>query len=166
MNCMKVLINNKSNNSLPVYGTPQSSGCDAMADLWAIQSKFLFNSEVIRREDNTISHIVVHPGGRALIPTENYVAIPDGFEIQVRSRSGLALKKGIFCLNSPGTIDADYRNGIGVIIANLGTEDFEIHQGDRIAQFVLCKVEKIEWIETEDLDDTERGLGGFGHTGV
>ena len=109
--------------------------------------------------------IQILPGGRALIPTEIYTAIPMGYEVQVRPRSGLALKHGITVLNTPGTIDADYRNGWGVILMNLGQEPFMVKQGDRIAQGVLAKVEQIEWEEVEELDSTERGLGGFGHTG-
>lgn len=164
---MIIPVINKSANSLPKYAHSEGdSGVDMMADLWNINEDFLFNSEVIRKEDNTINCISINPGGRALIPTEIYTAIPIGYEIQVRSRSGLALKKGIFVLNSPGTIDAIYRNGHGVILMNLGTEPFEVRQGDRIAQAVLCKVEQIEWEEVESLDETDRGLGGFGSTGT
>ena len=162
---MEVKVINKSANELPKYETPQSAGLDLRADLWSINEKFLFDARVVRRENNTIDHITIEPGGRALIPTELYTAIPAGYEVQVRPRSGLALKSGITVLNTPGTIDADYRNGWGVILMNQGTEPFEVHQGDRIAQAVLAKVEQIEWEEVEELDSTERGLGGFGHTG-
>lgn len=162
---MKVQVINKSSNPLPQYETPQSAGMDLKADLWSIQEKFLFGSAIIRNMDNTIAWIVINPGGRALIPTELYTAIPAGYEVQVRPRSGLALKSGITVLNTPGTIDADYRNGWGVILMNQGTEPFIVKQGDRIAQAVLAKVEQIEWEEVEELDSTERGLGGFGHTG-
>ena len=162
---MKVQVINKSSNPLPQYETPQSAGMDLKADLWSIQEKFLFGSTIIRNMDNTIAWIVINPGGRALIPTELYTAIPVGYEVQVRPRSGLALKSGITVLNTPGTIDADYRNGWGVILMNQGTEPFIVKQGDRIAQAVLNKVEQIEWEEVEELDSTERGLGGFGHTG-
>ena len=162
---MKVQVINKSSNPLPQYETPQSAGMDLKADLWSIQEKFLFGSAIIRNMDNTIAWIVINPGGRALIPTELYTAIPAGYEVQVRPRSGLALKSGITVLNTPGTIDADYRNGWGVILMNQGTEPFIVKQGDRIAQAVLNKVEQIEWEEVEELDSTERGLGGFGHTG-
>ena len=162
---MKVQVINKSSNPLPQYETPQSAGMDLKADLWSIQEKFLFGSTIIRNMDNTIAWIVINPGGRALIPTELYTAIPTGYEVQVRPRSGLALKSGITVLNTPGTIDADYRNGWGVILMNQGTEPFIVKQGDRIAQAVLNKVEQIEWEEVEELDSTERGLGGFGHTG-
>ena len=162
---MKVQVINKSTNPLPQYETPQSAGMDLRADLWTIQEKFLFDSAIIRNMDGTIAWIVIKPGGRALIPTELYTAIPMGYEVQVRPRSGLALKHGITVLNTPGTIDADYRNGWGVILMNQGTEPFIVKQGDRIAQAVLAKVEQIEWEEVEELDSTDRGLGGFGHTG-
>ena len=162
---MKVQVINKSANELPKYETPQSAGMDLKADLWSIQEKFLFGAQVVHNVDNTIAGIQILPGGRALIPTEIYTAIPMGYEVQVRPRSGLALKHGITVLNAPGTIDADYRNGWGVILMNLGQEPFMVKQGDRIAQGVLAKVEQIEWEEVEELDSTERGLGGFGHTG-
>ena len=163
---MEVKVINKSANELPKYETPQSAGLDLRADLWSINEKFLFDARVVRREDNTIDHIIIEPGGRALIPTELYTAIPMGYEVQVRPRSGLALKHGITVLNTPGTIDADYRNGWGVILMNQGSEPFIVKQGDRIAQAVLAKVEQIEWKEVETLDETERGLGGFGSSGI
>lgn len=162
---MEVKVINKSSNELPKYETPASSGMDLKADFWNIKEKFLFNAEIIRNSDNTIDYIVLGVGGRALIPTELYTAIPEGYEVQIRPRSGLALKQGITVLNTPGTIDADYRNGWGVILVNLGHEPFIIRQGDRIAQAVLMKVEQIEWNEVESLDETDRGLGGFGSTG-
>ena len=162
---MKVQVINKSGNELPKYETPQSAGMDLRADLWSINEKFLFDARVVRREDGTIDHITIEAGGRALIPTELYTAIPKSYEVQVRPRSGLALKHGVTVLNTPGTIDADYRNGWGVILMNHGAEPFEVYQGDRIAQAVLAKVEQIEWQEVSELDSTDRGLGGFGHTG-
>lgn len=163
---MKVAVINKSNNELPKYETPASAGMDLKADLWNINEKFLFGARVVRREDNTIDHIVIETGGRALIPTELYTAIPEGYEVQIRPRSGLALKSGITVLNTPGTIDADYRNGWGVILMNNDLmNEFKVYQGDRIAQAVLNKVEQIEWEEVESLDETSRGLGGFGSTG-
>ena len=162
---MKVQVINKSANELPKYETPQSAGMDLKADLWSIQEKFLFGAQVVHNVDNTIAGIQILPGGRALIPTEIYTAIPMGYEVQVRPRSGLALKHGITVLNTPGTIDADYRNGWGVILMNQGTEPFEVRQGDRIAQAVLAKVEQIEWEEVEELESTERA-GGFGSTGA
>ena len=163
---MKVQVINKSGNELPKYETPQSAGMDLRADLWSINEKFLFDACVVHRLDNTISHIIIEPGGRALIPTELYTAIPAGYEVQVRPRSGLALKYGVTVLNTPGTIDADYRNSWGVILMNHGNKAFEVYQGDRIAQAVLAKVEQIEWQEVSELDSTDRGLGGFGSSGI
>lgn len=164
---MEVKVINKSKNKLPEYATSGSAGCDLMADFSNIDKIVCFNTYIKWKDDGTtIESVNIRPGGRALIPTNLFTAIPEGYEVQVRSRSGLAIKKGIFCLNSPGTIDSDFRNGWGVILANFGTENFEIKQGDRIAQAVLNKVEQITWKEVENLDETERGLGGFGSTGV
>lgn len=143
---MKVQVINKSNNVLPQYATPGSAGCDVRASI----------SEPIYLE----------PGQRVLIPTGLYAACPEGYEIMVRPRSGLALKYGITVLNSPGCVDADYRGEIGVILINHGTESFKIEPGDRIGQLILNKVEQIEWVEVVTLDETERGDGGFNHTGV
>ena len=163
---MKVQVINKSGNELPKYETTQSAGMDLRADLWSINEKFLFDARIVRREDGTIDHIVIESGGRALIPTELYTAIPKGYEVQIRPRSGLALKHGVTVLNTPGTIDADYRNGWGVILMNNDLRNsFKVYQGDRIAQAVLAKVEQIEWQEVSELDSTDRGLGGFGSTG-
>ena len=162
---MQIPVINKSNNELPAYANPGDAGIDLRADLRTIQEKFLFGVDIIYNEDHTISEIIILPNGRALIPTELYTAIPLGYEVQIRPRSGLALKYGITVLNTPGTIDSGYRNGWGVILMNLGQEPFMVKQGDRIAQGVLAKVEQIEWEEVEELDSTERGLGGFGHTG-
>lgn len=170
---MKVKVINKSKNELPVYQTPDSVGMDVRADLSEIKEKFLFNSEVLREETITVEDveipvvtgICIHPGGRALIPTGIYTAFDRNLEVQVRSRSGLALKNGVFVLNSPGTIEGDYRSEYGVILANFGTEDFVVRQGDRIAQLVLNRVERIEWEEVEELDETER-KGGFGSTNI
>ena len=142
---MIVKVVNKSNHRLPEYQTAGAAGMDLKADI----SK----------------PIVLKPGEVQVIPTGLYVAIPDGYEIQVRSRSGLAAKYGIFCLNSPGTLDADWRGNTGVILANFGKNNFVVNPGDRIAQAVLNKIEKIEWEEVSELDTTERGEGGFGHTG-
>ena len=168
---MEVKVINKSKNKLPEYATSGSAGCDLMADFSDLDKItfdriICFNSYITWEKDNTIKSITIRPGGRALIPTNLFTAIPEGYEVQVRSRSGLALKQGIFVLNSPGTIDSDFRNGWGVILTNFGTENFEIKQGDRIAQAVLNKIEQITWKEVENLDETERGLGGFGSTGV
>ena len=166
-----------TNNQLPSYETPASAGMDIRATFENIVEKFLFNTTISRHDEvytdkngeikttQVINYITINPGGRALIPTGLKVAIPEGYEIQVRPRSGLALKNGITLLNTPGTIDADYRGDIGVIIINHGTEPFIIKAGDRIGQIVLNKVEKIEWQQVDTLPDTIRGEGGFGSTG-
>lgn len=160
---------------LPNYETPASAGMDVRANFDNIVEKFLFNTTIKESENvyinvkgetrHLIESITINPGGRALIPTGLRVAIPEGYEIQVRPRSGLALKNGITLLNTPGTIDADYRGDIGVIVINHGTEPFTIIAGDRIGQIVLNKVERIEWKEVNNLPDTIRGEGGFGSTG-
>ena len=142
---MIVKVVNKSNHRLPEYQTAGAAGMDLKADI----------SEPV----------VLKPGEVQVIPTGLYMAIPEGYEIQVRSRSGLAAKNSIFCLNSPGTLDADWRGNTGVILANFGKNNFVVNPGDRIAQAVLNKIEKIEWEEVSELDTTERGEGGFGHTG-
>ena len=144
---MKVkVINLNPKNPLPKYETPDSSGMDLRANI---------NTEW-----------TVEPGERILIPTGLKMAIPSGYECQIRPRSGLALKKGITVLNTPGTIDADYRNEVGVIIINHSNDTFTINPGDRIAQAVFNKVEYVELEKVDELDETERGEGGFGHTGV
>ena len=143
---MKVCVVNKSNHRLPEYSTPMSAGMDLKA--------------------NISEPITLGPLQRTLIPTDLYMALPEGYELQIRSRSGLALKSGIFCLNSPGTVDQDYRGNVGVILANFSDTPFIINPGDRIAQAVLNKFEKIEWEEVTTLDETERGTGGFGHSGI
>ena len=142
---MKIKIINRSKHQLPSYSTLLSAGMDVRANLE--------------------EQIVLSPMERRLVPTGLYMAIPEGYEAQIRPRSGLALKYGITLLNTPGTIDADYRGEIGVIIANLSQEEFIINDGDRIAQMVIAKYEKVEWALTENLDETVRGDGGFGHTG-
>lgn len=142
---MEVKIINKSNNPLPEYSTIMSAGMDLRA---------------------FIEHpIVLRSLNRIIIPTGLYIEIPEGYEAQVRPRSGLAIKNGITVLNSPGTLDADYRGEICVILINLSTEPFFINSGDRIAQLVFHKYEKAEFVEVERLDETERGEGGFGHSG-
>ena len=142
---MKVEIINKSKHALPTYATPQSAGMDLRANL----------SEPV----------TLHPLERKLIPTGLYMALPAGYEAQVRPRSGLALKKGITVLNSPGTIDADYRGEVCVILVNLSSEPFVVEDGERIAQMIIARHEQAEWQEVKVLSDTERGAGGFGHTG-
>lgn len=142
---IQVSIVNKSNNPLPDYATSGSSGVDIRAHL---------------------EHpVTLQPSERTLIPTGLFVAIPGGYEIQIRPRSGLAIKQGITCLNTPGTIDADYRGEVKVILINLSTEAQTIQPGDRIAQMVLQKVEQLQWLAVETLDATDRGEGGFGSTG-
>ena len=142
---MKVLVINKSNNELPAYETIGSAGLDIRA--------FIEES------------ITLKPLERKLIKTGLFLEIPVGYEAQVRPRSGFALKNGVTVLNSPGTIDADYRGEVGVILINFSQENVEIHTGDRIAQLVFAKVEQAEWNEVETLSETERGAGGFGSTG-
>lgn len=143
---MKVCVVNKSNHKLPEYSTPMSAGVDLKA--------------------NISEPITLGPLQRILIPTDLYMAIPEGYVLQICSRSGLALKNGIFCLNAPGVVDADYRGNVGVILANFSDTPFIINPGDRVAQAVLNKFEKIEWKEVTTLDETERGTGGFGHSGI
>ena len=142
---MRVKIINKSDNQLPDYETASSAGMDLRAFL--------------------DSDIVLKPFERKLIPTGLYIELPDGYEAQIRPRSGLAIKSGITVLNSPGTIDADYRGEIKVILINLSDTDFTIKSGERICQMVIAKHEKAEFIEVEEISETERGAGGFGHTG-
>lgn len=142
---MKVQIINKSKHPLPAYATEQSAGMDLRANL--------------------DMPIVLKPLQRCLVPTGLFMALPKGFEAQVRPRSGLAIKKGISVLNSPGTIDADYRGEVCVILVNLSSEDFVIEDGERIAQMVIARHEQAEWEEVDILEETERGSGGFGHTG-
>lgn len=143
---MKIRIINRSRHELPEYATQGSAGMDLRANL---EEPFLLKA-----------------GARALIPTGLYIALPQGYEAQIRPRSGLALKKGIGLLNSPGTIDSDYRGEIGIIMMNHSNEDFLINDGERIAQMVIARYEQAEWQQVEDLDETERGAGGFGHTGT
>ncbi len=143
---MNVKIINRSHHQLPEYATPQSAGVDLRANL--------------------DEPVVLKPMERRLIPTGLFISLPMGFEAQVRPRSGLAIKKGITVLNTPGTIDADYRGEIGVILINLSQEDFTVNDGERIAQMVIARHEQAEWIQVETLDETERGAGGFGHSGV
>lgn len=143
---MKIEIVNKSNNSLPAYETEYSAGMDLRAFL---------------SED-----MVLEPMQRALVPTGIHIAIPAGHEAQVRPRSGLAIKNGISVLNAPGTIDADYRGEVKVILINLSDQPFIIRNGDRIAQMIIAPFTKAEWSETDNLNETVRGSGGFGHTGL
>lgn len=143
---MKIRIVNHSQHPLPAYETVASAGMDLRADL---------------HED-----IVLKPLERSLVPTGLFIEIPTGYEAQIRPRSGLAIKHGISLLNSPGTIDADYRGEIRIILVNLSSQDFVIRNGERIAQMVIAAHEKAEWEEADELVETERGAGGFGHTGT
>ena len=142
---MKIKIINKSHHPMPAYATPQSAGMDIRANL--------------------TEPVELKPFERKLIPTGLYIALPEGYEAQLRPRSGLALKHGLTLLNTPGTIDADYRGEIGVILVNLSTEPFTIADGERICQMVIATHAHVEWDAVETLDETERGAGGFGHTG-
>lgn len=143
---MKVKIVNRSPNPIPEYGTALSAGMDLRA--WLEEP------------------LTLQPLQRSLVHTGIYIALPEGYECQIRPRSGLALKKGLTVLNTPGTIDADYRGEIGVILVNLGGEPVSICNGDRIAQAVFTKHERVEFESVPELDETERGKGGFGHTGI
>ena len=145
MTPIELKIINQSDNPLPRYATNGSSGMDMLAWLFA--------------------DLVLAPLERALIPTGLFIELPEGFEIQVRPRSGLAIKQGLTCLNSPGTVDSDYRGELKVILINLSNEPQTIKSGDRIAQMVLQRVEKINWQTVDSITETERGAGGFGHTG-
>ena len=143
---IQVKVINKGKQPLPQYATPQSAGMDLRAN---IEEAF-----------------ILKPLQRKLVPTGLYIALPEGYEAQVRPRSGLALKHGITVLNTPGTIDADYRGEIGVVLVNLSEDEFTIEPGERIAQMVIAKHEQADFVIVEELDETERGAGGYGHTGV
>ena len=143
---IQIKVVNRGHQQLPAYATPQSAGMDLRA--------------------NIAEPIVLHPMERRLIPTGLHIALPEGYEAQVRPRSGLALKHGLTVLNSPGTIDADYRGEVGVLLINLSQEDFVINDGERIAQMVIARHEQADFVVVEELDQTERGEGGYGHTGV
>ena len=143
---MKIKIVNNSQHDSPEYATPQSAGLDLRANL---------------TESITLKSLA-----RTLVKTGLFIELPEGYEAQVRPRSGLAYKKGITVLNSPGTIDADYRGEIGVILVNLSEEEFVIENGERVAQLVIGKHEQAQWVEAESLDETDRGAGGFGSTGI
>ena len=168
-----VKVFNDSNNKLPKYETPQAAGLDLRADFSRVESisdiKIYGPGQIIPANSaNAVKMIVLEPGSRVCIPTGLYIALPEGYEAQVRPRSGLALKEGITVLNTPGTIDADYRGNIGVILINQGFKTVYIEDGERIGQLVLNKVEQIGWEEVfskDDLGSTERGEGGFSSTG-
>ena len=143
---IKIKVVNKGHQQLPAYATKQSAGMDLRA--------------------NIDEPIILHPMERRLIPTGLHIALPEGFEAQVRPRSGLALKHGITVLNTPGTIDADYRGEVMVLLVNFSNDDFVINDGERIAQMVIARHEQGEFLEVDEPDETERGEGGYGHTGV
>ena len=143
---MNIRIINKSKNNLPAYETLHAAGMDLRADLGEA--------------------VLLKPMARKLIPTGLYIELPEGFEAQIRPRSGLAFKHGIGIVNSPGTIDADYRGEIKVLLINFSDQDFEINTGDRIAQMIIARHETINWQQVEILNETLRGAGGYGHTGV
>jgi dUTP pyrophosphatase len=145
MSKVKVRIINQSSNPLPEYATEGSAGMDLRANL--------------------TNPVTLHPMERLLIPTGIFIELPDDYEAQVRPRSGLAIKYGITCVNSPGTVDADYRGELKVVLINLSNEEHTIVHGDRIAQMVVHKVEKVKWKEVKNISETGRGDGGFGHTG-
>lgn len=142
----KIKVINKGRHPLPQYATPQSAGMDLRANIPA--------------------PVTLRPMERRLIPTGLFIALPAGYEAQVRPRSGLALKHGITVLNTPGTIDADYRGEVMVLLVNLSDKDFVVEDGERVAQMVVARHEQGQWVEVEELDATERGAGGYGHTGV
>jgi dUTP pyrophosphatase len=142
---MTIRVINKSKNNLPAYETLHAAGMDLRADIEA--------------------PVLLKPLERKLVPTGLYIELPEGFEAQIRPRSGLAYKHGISIVNAPGTIDADYRGEIGVLLVNLSDQVFEINFGDRIAQMVVARHERVEWQEVESLTETDRGAGGYGHTG-
>jgi len=168
---MTIKVINNSNNSLPQYETDKAAGLDVRADFSKItpetpiklygDGEVIFGNEIIKTKI-----LRLDPGSRVLIPTGLCVAIPEGYEIQVRPRSGQALKKGITVLNTPGCIDSDYRGEIGVILINQGLESVWIEDGERIAQLILNKIERIEWYVVDTLDKTSRDSNGFGTTGV
>lgn len=162
---MQVQVIRNTLNQLPRYETPESAGCDLRAELNLINEKLLFNAEAFYTLDNVAIELIIYPGGRALIPTGIKMALPVGFEAQVRPRSGLALKYGITVLNTPGTIDSDYRGDVGVVLINHGTEPFVVNQGDRIAQLVITQITQVQFVPVDELQETNRGTGGFGSTG-
>lgn len=142
---MNIRIVNRSKHKLPEYSTPLSAGMDLRADI---------------DEPLTLA-----PGARVLVKTGLFIELPEGYEAQIRPRSGLAIKSGVTVLNSPGTIDADYRGEVCIILINLSSENFVINDGDRICQMIIARHERAEWISVDALEETERGSGGFGHTG-
>jgi len=168
---MKIKVVNKSAFALPAYETLLSAGMDLKADFTGITSLPVEKDDItkiiqnVSEGEDQISKIILHPQSRVIIPTNLYMAIEKGYEGQIRPRSGLSIKKGLTIPNAPGTIDADYRGNIGIIVANFTDKDIEIEHGERIAQIVFAKVEQCEFEEVDTLEETIRGEGGFGHTG-
>lgn len=165
---MKIKVVNKSAFQLPSYKTVMSSGMDLKADFTDLTSMTVEKGVINKMIDSSqqIKEVILQPQARVIIPTNLFLEIPQGYEAQIRPRSGQSIKKGFILPNSPGTIDADYRGNIGIIIANYTDKPISIEHGERIAQMVFAKVEYVEFEEAENLDETERGEGGFGHTGV
>ena len=157
---INVPVINNSKNPLPKYETTGAAGMDLRASLTNLSPKFLFNAYI------ESGKVIIEPKGRALIPTDLHMSIPEGYELQIRPRSGLALKYGITVLNTPGTIDADYTGNIGIILINHGEKPFMVENGDRIAQGVFAEIVNAEFQGVNSLEKTERGDGGFGHTDV
>lgn len=157
---INVSVINNSKNPLPKYETAGAAGMDLRASLSNLSTKFLFNAYI------ESGKVIIEPRGRALIPTDLHMSIPEGYELQIRPRSGLALKYGITVLNTPGTIDADYTGNIGIILINHGEKPFMVENGDRIAQGVFAKIINAEFQPVDSLEKTERGNGGFGHTDI
>ena len=169
---MKVQIVNKSKYPTPQYTTPLSAGLDVRGDFSLFKGEYLVGYPIGEGcavtevdEDNKPLKILIPAHARVMVPTGLYIALPEGYEMQVRPRSGLAAKHGITVLNSPGTIDADYRGECKTILINNSTEPFELECGERMCQWVCAVVPQVEWEEVDVLDETERGTGGFGHSG-
>lgn len=168
MDKLEIKIVNKGVNELPEYGTEFSAGFDFRADFTFHKNTSNFMGEGFSYDAEVGELKIFRNGGRVLIPTCLYMSIPDGYELQVRPRSGLALKSGISVANAPGTVDSDYRGEVGVMLINTSEHTFYVKQGDRIGQGVVNEVKQASWVSTEtveDLGETERGAGGFGHTG-
>lgn len=163
MQTINVHVINESNNPLPEYASKEAAGMDLRADLSDLSKVKLSIANADTFSENCV-HIL--PGGRALIPTGLHCKLPEGYELMVRPRSGLAIKHGVTVLNTPGCVDSDFTGNIGVILINTGNEAFKIEHGDRIAQAVVSPIVHVNWQEVESLEETERGDGGFGHSGV
>lgn len=163
---LKVPVINKSDNELPKYAKKGDAGFDFCANVSEVKEKFVWNSSIIRNINGKIVEITIFPGGRALIPTGLHMAIPEGYMLAIVTRSGLGLKNGVTMANSFGVIDSSYRGDIGLIVQNNGFEPFTVQQGDKVGQGIIYKCEQAEFTLVNELDETERGEGGYGHTGV